>query len=85
MRDRVMKDGCRMSHDHNACPRCSNTLLWWRSRTGRRVCMVCHADPLKALQQLVTARGEKMDDTPAAAPLLRARGRTCTEKVVKVT
>jgi hypothetical protein len=33
-------------------PACGNALLWWRSRTGQRVCMVCHPDPLQALQWL---------------------------------
>jgi hypothetical protein len=34
------------------CSRCENTLLWWRSRTGYRVCMVCGPDPFTALEIL---------------------------------
>jgi hypothetical protein len=33
------------------CPRCGG-LLWWRSRAGIRVCMVCDPDPLDALHTL---------------------------------
>jgi hypothetical protein len=39
------------------CPVC-NRMLWWRSRTGRRVCMVCHPDPLDALGTPLPARGQ---------------------------
>jgi hypothetical protein len=39
----------------SVCPTC-NRMLWWRSRMGRRVCMVCHPDPLDALGTLLSAR-----------------------------
>jgi hypothetical protein len=39
----------------SVCPTCKRT-LWWRSRTGRLVCMVCHPDPLDALGTLLPAR-----------------------------
>jgi hypothetical protein len=34
------------------CTTCGNTLLWWRSRTGHRVCLRCDHDPLDALSTL---------------------------------
>jgi hypothetical protein len=34
------------------CGRCGNSLLWWRSRSGYRVCMVCCRDPFEALEVL---------------------------------
>jgi hypothetical protein len=34
------------------CSRCGNDRLWWRSRTGYLVCMVCARDPLDALETL---------------------------------
>lgn len=34
------------------CSRCGNALLWWRSRSSYRVCMVCARDPLEALEVL---------------------------------
>ena len=40
-----------MSWD-DTCSLCGNDLLWWRSRTGYRVCMRCYPDPLGALEIL---------------------------------
>jgi hypothetical protein len=40
-----------MSWDET-CSRCGNDLLWWRSRSGYRVCMRCCPDPLSALETL---------------------------------
>jgi Transcriptional Coactivator p15 (PC4) len=34
------------------CTGCGNALLWWRSRMGARVCMICYPDPLEALRWL---------------------------------
>jgi hypothetical protein len=34
-----------------SCPTCHRTLCW-PSRTGRRVCMACYPDPLRALEVL---------------------------------
>jgi hypothetical protein len=34
------------------CSRCGNLLLWWKSRSGYRVCMNCCRDPLEALEVL---------------------------------
>src|SRR5262245_7053124 len=31
---------------------CGNSLFWWRSRSGYRVCMRCCRDPLGALETL---------------------------------
>jgi hypothetical protein len=36
----------------DTCGVCGNDLLWWRSRSGYRVCMVCARDPLEALEVL---------------------------------
>jgi hypothetical protein len=36
----------------DTCSHCGNTLLWWHSRSGYRVCMVCARDPLEALEVL---------------------------------
>jgi len=36
----------------DTCSRCGNDLLWWRSRSGYRVCMQCSPDPLEALEVL---------------------------------
>jgi hypothetical protein len=41
----------------DACSRCGNALLWWRSRTGYRVCMTCTPDPLEALAVLARRAG----------------------------
>jgi hypothetical protein len=43
--------GTAVSWDET-CSRCGNSLLWWRSRSGYRVCMVCCPDPLAALETL---------------------------------
>lgn len=48
------------------CTRCGNSLLWWRSKTGYLVCMVCCRDPLEALE--VLARRE----SPAAVRQVQA-------------
>jgi hypothetical protein len=40
-----------MSWD-DTCSRCGNDLLWWRSKSGVRVCMRCYDDPLGALEIL---------------------------------
>jgi hypothetical protein len=34
------------------CGVCGNQLLWWRSRSGLRVCMRCYQDPFSALETL---------------------------------
>jgi len=34
------------------CGVCGNTLLWWRSKSGYRVCMICARDPMAALEVL---------------------------------
>jgi hypothetical protein len=36
----------------DTCGRCGNSLFWWRSRSGYRVCMHCCPDPLDALEVL---------------------------------
>ena len=36
----------------DTCGVCGNTLFWWRSKSGVRVCMVCNEDPLLALETL---------------------------------
>jgi hypothetical protein len=36
----------------DTCGVCGNQLFWWRSRSGYRVCMTCHPDPLAALEIL---------------------------------
>jgi hypothetical protein len=43
-----------VSHERSVivCSTCHRT-LWWRSRTGMRVCMVCHPDPLDVLGTLL--------------------------------
>jgi hypothetical protein len=41
-----------MQREYEPSPTCHNALLWWPSRTGRRVCMVCCSDPLQALEVL---------------------------------
>lgn len=33
------------------CPTCGS-LLWWRARSGARVCARCHPDPMGALDPL---------------------------------
>jgi hypothetical protein len=38
-------------HGDETC-HCGNRLLWWRSRSGYRVCMTCCPDPLRALEIL---------------------------------
>jgi hypothetical protein len=45
------------------CPTC-NRMLWWRSRTGRRVCMVCYPDPLQALEVLSGTTQQQMVQAP---------------------
>jgi hypothetical protein len=40
------------------CSQCGNTLLWWRSRTGHRLCMRCHPDPWQALEALLRAMAQ---------------------------
>jgi hypothetical protein len=42
---------------HETCARCGNTLWWWRSRHGYRVCMVCAKDPMAALEVLARRAG----------------------------
>jgi hypothetical protein len=32
----------------DTCSRCGNDRLWWRSRSGYLVCLVCARDPLEA-------------------------------------
>jgi hypothetical protein len=34
------------------CGRCGNTSRWWPSRSGYKVCRLCHPDPLMALEIL---------------------------------
>jgi hypothetical protein len=41
------------------CARCGNTLFWWRSRSGIRICMVCNGDPLSALETLARYGGSQ--------------------------
>jgi hypothetical protein len=36
----------------DTCSVCGNQLLWWRSRSGYRVCMTCNPDPVTALETL---------------------------------
>jgi hypothetical protein len=36
----------------DTCSVCGNSLFWWRSRTGYRVCMRCGRDPFEALEVL---------------------------------
>jgi hypothetical protein len=43
------------------CTSCGNALLWWRSRMGARVCMICYPDPLEALRWL---GGKVLETTP---------------------
>jgi hypothetical protein len=40
------------------CSQCGNTLLWWRSRTGHRLCMRCHPDPWQALEAFLRAMAQ---------------------------
>jgi hypothetical protein len=40
-----------MSWD-DTCGICGNTLFWWPSKSGYRVCAVCSPDPLGALETL---------------------------------
>jgi hypothetical protein len=41
----------------DTCGVCGNQLFWWRSRSGYRVCMACHPDPLAALE-ILARRGQ---------------------------
>ena len=41
----------------DSCGRCGNSRLWWRSRMGYLVCMVCSKDPLAALEVLARRAG----------------------------
>jgi hypothetical protein len=40
-----------MSWD-DTCGVCGNTVLWWPSKMGFKICMVCCRDPLDALEVL---------------------------------
>jgi hypothetical protein len=41
----------------DTCSVCGNQLMWWRSRSGYRVCMPCNPDPLAALE-ILARRGK---------------------------
>jgi hypothetical protein len=36
----------------DTCSRCGNTVFWWRSSAGYKVCYVCHRDVFDALECL---------------------------------
>jgi hypothetical protein len=60
-----------MRRTREICPICGNILLWWRSRTGMRVCMVCHPDPLEALAMLLSGQGRGAIGPHGAHPTTR--------------
>src|SRR5262245_51095593 len=41
----------------DTCSRCGNALLWWRSRSGLRICMRCYPDAWDALAVLAKYEG----------------------------
>src|SRR5262245_3535506 len=57
----------------NPCVQCGNTLLWWPSRAGVRVCQVCWPDPLQALEALGQALAQRCG---AVAEAVRSQSTT---------
>jgi hypothetical protein len=62
-----------MRRTREPCPTCGNTLRWWRSRRGRRVCMVCHPDPLEVLGTLRSASTRTAGPVRQVAMVLMVR------------
>jgi hypothetical protein len=54
------------------CPVCGG-VMWWRSRTGARVCAGCFPDPLDALDALTRATQGTLAPAPRAPETLPHR------------